>query len=117
MYQLPVYFFQFEHILRMIAGDGLLKTNMRVLDVGTGPGVVPLAFIDFLSRLKGGSATIDVIEQSTEQIEAFKHLVPGYAKESGKVVIGRTGPGRHQKIFSREYTRALRPHCLSECAE
>jgi SAM-dependent methyltransferase len=89
VYQLPVYFVQFEHILRMIAGDGLLKTKMRVLDVGTGPGVVPLAFTDFLSRLKGCSAAIHTMEQSTEQIEAFNYLVPGFTKGSNEVFIGR----------------------------
>ncbi len=97
-YQLPVYFVQFEHILAMLASDGLLKTRMKVLDAGTGPGVVPLALIDFLSRLKGCNATIQSIEQSTEQIEAFNHLVPGFAKDTREVTIGRPVIGDIRKF-------------------
>jgi SAM-dependent methyltransferase len=75
---------------------------MRVLDVGTGPGVVPLALTDFLPRVKGCSATIYAIEQSTEQIEAFNHLVPGFTKNSGEVFIGRPVQGDIRTFSPRD---------------
>ena len=101
-YQLPVYFVQFEHILTMLVKDGLLKTRMRVLDVGTGPGVVPLALTDFLSRLKGCTATIHAIEQSAEQIEAFSYLVSGFAKDIREVTVGGPVPGDIRKFHLRD---------------
>ena len=45
-YHFPVYFLQTEYLLAGLARDGLLKKNMTILDVGTGPGVVPLAIAD-----------------------------------------------------------------------
>jgi len=73
-YHFPVYFMQTEHILAMLARDGLLKQRMTVLDIGTGPGVVPLAIADFYSRLDGATANVYSIEQSEEHIAAFLHL-------------------------------------------
>lgn len=73
-YQAPVYLIQAEHLMFDLALRGLLKTSMRILDCGTGPGVVPLAVADFLGRLGGCSAEIYSIEQSGEFIEAFRHL-------------------------------------------
>jgi len=101
-YQLPVYLVQFEHILTMLLKDGLLKTQMRVLDVGTGPGVVPLALTDFLSRLKGSNATIHAIEQSAEHIEAFNHLVSRFSKDTPEVIIGRPITGDIRKFHLRD---------------
>ncbi|MDD1699667.1 MAG: class I SAM-dependent methyltransferase [Methanoregula sp.] len=87
-YHFPVYFMQTGHLLMMLARDGLLKKNMTILDVGTGPGVVPLAIADFYSRLDGAEATIYSIERSEEHIEAFTYLrdaiVPGVGRVSIK---------------------------------
>ena len=74
-YQAPVYILQFEHLLSMLMSDGLLMRNMRILDAGTGPGVVPLAIIDFYRRFPGNSAEIFAIEQSDEFIEAYNDIV------------------------------------------
>jgi SAM-dependent methyltransferase len=73
-YHFPVYFMQTEHLLAMLAQDGLLKQSMTILDVGTGPGVVPLAIADFWSRLDTARATVLSVERSEEQIEAFMFL-------------------------------------------
>ncbi len=73
-YHFPVYFMQTEYLLRDLAGAGLLKPEISVLDVGTGPGVVPFAIADFYSRLDNASAKISSIEQSEENIEAFRFL-------------------------------------------
>ena len=73
-YQFPVYFIQFEHILEMLASSGLLKEDMAVLDIGSGPGVAALATIDFLSRSGHGNATLHAVELAGEQREAFTFL-------------------------------------------
>lgn len=86
-YQFPVYFAQFEHILKSLADDGLLKTRMKVLDIGTGPGVVPLAIIDFYNRLSQAEAKIYSLEKFDENIEAYGALVPEYAATRSNVVV------------------------------
>ncbi len=73
-YQAPVFFIQAEHLMYGLALAGLLKRSMRVLDLGCGPGVVPLAINDFLRRIGGCSADIYAIEQSEEFIEAYRFL-------------------------------------------
>ncbi len=73
-YHFPVYFMQTEYILQDLAGAGLLKPEIVILDVGTGPGVVPLAVADFFSRLDHASASVFSIERSEENIEAFRFL-------------------------------------------
>lgn len=82
-YQFPVYFVQFEHIFHELALDGILKDRMKVLDVGTGPGTVALAIIDYLRRLNRGEAAVYSLEKYDENIEAFMSLAPGYARGTG----------------------------------
>ena len=73
-YHFPVYFMQTGHLFAMLARDGLLKKTMTVLDVGTGPGVVPLAIANFYSLLDDAKVTIWSVERSEEHIEAFMYL-------------------------------------------
>jgi SAM-dependent methyltransferase len=82
-YQFPVYFAQTGHILYELALDGLLKNRMKILDVGTGPGTVPLAIAEFYHRAKCGEAVVYSLEKFDENIEAFMALVPEYASGSG----------------------------------
>jgi SAM-dependent methyltransferase len=86
-YHFPVYFIQAEHLLAMLARDGLLKEKMTILDAGTGPGVVPLAIADFWSRLDAATATVYSIERSEEHIEAFMHLRDQCTKKGEKASI------------------------------
>jgi hypothetical protein len=86
-YHFPVYFMQTEHLLALLARDGLLKKEMTILDVGTGPGVVPLAIADFYSRLDAARATIHSIERSEEQIEAFMFLAEHGLGNTARVTI------------------------------
>ena len=86
-YHFPVYFMQTEHLLAMLARDGLLKKNMTILDIGTGPGVVPLAIADFWSRLEGAKADVYSIERSEEHIEAFLYLRDRFVPKGGKVSV------------------------------
>jgi len=86
-YHFPVYFMQTEHLLALLARDGLLKKEMTILDVGTGPGVVPLAIADFYSRLDAATATIHSIERSEEHIEAFTFLAEHGVGKTSRVTI------------------------------
>ena len=86
-YHFPVYFMQTGHLLMMLARDGLLKNNITILDVGTGPGVVPLAIADFYSRLDDAQATIWSLERSEEHIEAFTFLYNASFSMKGRVTI------------------------------
>lgn len=85
-YHAPVYLVQFEHIFWQIISRGLAKPHMRILDVGTGPGVVPLAVIDLLGRIGTGSAEIYAVERSEEHLEAYNALVPAAAAAQGGAV-------------------------------
>ncbi len=82
-YQFPVYFVQTEHILYEMALERLFKDRMKVLDVGTGPGTVPLALADLYGRAGCGEAVVYSLEKFDENIEAFMSLVPPYAEGSG----------------------------------
>ncbi|MDD1694559.1 MAG: class I SAM-dependent methyltransferase [Methanoregula sp.] len=86
-YHFPVYFMQTEHLLAGLARDGLLKKNMTILDVGTGPGVVPLAIADLWSRLDGTRAAVYSIERSEEHIEAFLSLRDAFVPRGGNVSV------------------------------
>lgn len=86
-YHFPVYFLQTEHLLLRLAGDGFMKKSMTVLDAGTGPGVVPLAIADFISRLDGVKASVYSIEQSEEHIEAFLYLRDAFVPRGGPVSV------------------------------
>ena len=86
-YQFPVYFIQFEHILRMLASFGLLKEDTTILDIGSGPGVAALATIDFLSRTGHGNATLHAVELSGEQREAFSFLTSRFSDGIAGITI------------------------------
>lgn len=107
-YQLPVYLIQFEHILFQLAREGLLKRDLRILDAGTGPGVVPLATMDFFRRLNRFSLEITAIEQSEEHIDAYNFLVPEFRGDSAEICI-------HPLIKSD--LRTIRRDQLPDCAD
>ncbi|MGE5831455.1 MAG: small ribosomal subunit Rsm22 family protein [Methanomicrobiales archaeon] len=86
-YQAPASFIQFQHILHDLAADGLLKDRMRVLDIGSGPGTVPLAVISTWSRLSPGDVRIFALEREEEQLEAYRSLVPGFASPDPSVHV------------------------------
>jgi 2-polyprenyl-3-methyl-5-hydroxy-6-metoxy-1,4-benzoquinol methylase len=86
-YHFPVYFMQTEHLLAQLARDGLLKKSMTILDVGTGPGVIPLAIADFWSRLDNAQAAVYSLERSEEHIEAFLSLRDAFVPRGGNVSV------------------------------
>jgi SAM-dependent methyltransferase len=86
-YHFPVYFMQTEYLLAKLAQDGILKERMTILDIGTGPGVVPLAIADFWSRLDSGEASVYSVERSEEHIEAFLALREAFVPRGGRVSL------------------------------
>lgn len=86
-YHFPVYFMQTEHLLARLADEGYLKKSMTILDAGTGPGVVPLAIADFLSRIEGAKASVYSIERSEEHVEAFLYLRDAFVPRGGTVSV------------------------------
>lgn len=86
-YHFPVYFMQTQYLLAMLAADGLVKPRMNILDIGTGPGVVPLAIADFCSHLDGISADVFTVERAEEHIEAFLALRDACVPKGGKVSL------------------------------
>ncbi|MBP1908423.1 small ribosomal subunit Rsm22 family protein [Methanolobus bombayensis] len=86
-YQFPVYFVQFQYLFYEMAKDGLLKTRIKILDVGSGPGTIPLAIIDIYNRLEDYRAEIHSVEIFDENIEAYNFLVPEYASFKSNVTV------------------------------
>ncbi len=86
-YHFPVYFMQTEHLLAVLARDGLVKKRMTILDIGTGPGVVPFAIADFWSRLGDAKADVYSVERSEEHIEAFLFLRDRFVPKGGRVSV------------------------------
>ncbi|HXW99446.1 MAG TPA: hypothetical protein VEI51_06985 [Methanomicrobiales archaeon] len=86
-YQAPVAFVQAGHLLHDLAADGLLKDRMRVLDMGAGPGTVSLAVIDSWGRLSPGDVWISAVERETENLEAYRFIVPAFASGNPRVRV------------------------------
>ncbi|MGV8110107.1 small ribosomal subunit Rsm22 family protein [Methanospirillum sp.] len=81
-YQAPGYIIQFKSILKILENDKVLAKDLVVLDLGTGPGVVPLSLIWYMKEKRSGTLTIHAIEQSEEFLEAFRYLISSFATES-----------------------------------
>ncbi|WP_424037368.1 small ribosomal subunit Rsm22 family protein [Methanoregula sp.] len=86
-YHFPVYFMQARHMLAQLAREGLLKQEMTILDLGTGPGVIPLAIDDFWMCLDTARATVHSVERSKENIEAFGALARSVATNNPQVTL------------------------------
>lgn len=86
-YHLPVYFTQFRSLLQGLANDKVLPDDLILLDIGTGPGVVPLAMIDLWKAQEKGRLDIFSIERSEEHIEAFRYLVSGYTGSDPSIIV------------------------------
>ncbi len=78
-YHAPVYITQSLHLLLMLARDGLLPSRARILDAGTGPGVLPLAAIMFARMVPGFSSEIFAVERADSFMDAYRFIVPRYA--------------------------------------
>ena len=86
-YHFPVYFMQARHLFAQLARDGLLKREMTILDLGTGPGVIPFAVEDFWRCLDTAKVTVCSVERSKEHIEAFGALAGSIAPQDPRVTL------------------------------
>jgi 2-polyprenyl-3-methyl-5-hydroxy-6-metoxy-1,4-benzoquinol methylase len=86
-YHFPVYLIQFELLLHEIVQDGLIPRHLKVLDAGSGPGVVSLAVADYYGRLDTAEAAITAVDRSDENTEAYTALVTPYAEKKGQVAV------------------------------
>jgi len=86
-YHFPVYYVQALHLMADLERRGLLFSPMRILDVGTGPGTVPLAIADYLSRTGERSAEVFSIERSAEFVEAYRFLSGGFSRPGEPVIL------------------------------
>ncbi|NLV25703.1 MAG: hypothetical protein GXY48_00820 [Methanomicrobiales archaeon] len=87
-YHAPVYLVQFRYILKYLDKKGILPNVVSLLDLGTGPGIVPLATIWFYKERKKGRLKIHAIEKSEEFLEAFRYLVTEFIKGSSNITTG-----------------------------
>jgi len=117
-YQAPVVLVQFEHLLHEMATDGLLADRMRVLDAGSGPGTVSLAIADTWNRISPGEVKITAIERETENLEAYRFIVPAFASDIPSVHIADPVQGDLRSIepdvFPREMDLIVFGHVLNE---
>jgi SAM-dependent methyltransferase len=74
-YHAPVYFSQFQHAFLMLVKDGLIPCHARILDVGSGPGIVPLAISACAREIPEFSAELFALERSEEFLESYRFLV------------------------------------------
>ena len=86
-YHFPVVFFQTLPLFHDLVRGGLVPIHLRVLDVGSGPGVVPLALTEWYRLAGTGSVEISTIEPSPEHREAFQALVPPSARGEVRIRI------------------------------
>jgi SAM-dependent methyltransferase len=99
-YHFPVYFMQTRHMLAELAREGLLKREMTILDLGSGPGVIPLAIADFWTCLDTARPTVVPVERSKEHIEAFNALSRSVVTQESPVTIE---PPREADITDPEH--------------
>jgi len=74
-YHAPVYFSQFQHAFLMLVKDGLIPNHARILDVGSGPGVVSLAISACARDIPEFSAEQFALERSEEFLESYRFLI------------------------------------------
>ena len=101
-YHFPVVYFQTLHLFDDLARAGPVKAHLRVLDVGTGPGVVPLALIEWYRQAGAGSLEVTSIEPSLEHREAFQALVPPFARGEVPIRVREPHPSDIRELETRD---------------
>jgi hypothetical protein len=84
-YHAPVYLSQFQHAFLMLVNDGLIPDHARILDIGSGPGVVSLAVSDCARAIPGFSAELFALERSEEFLESYRFLVTRFTGAHPKI--------------------------------
>lgn len=86
-YHAPVYIVQFISFIRRLDNAGLVPDDIVLLDVGSGPGVVPLAFVEYFRERCRGTLKIHAIERSEEHLEAYRYLLPKISESISSVTL------------------------------
>jgi hypothetical protein len=84
-YHAPVYFSQFQHAFLMLVKDGLVPNHARILDIGSGPGVVALAVSASARKIPEFSAELFALERSEEFLESYRFLVTRFTKGEPRI--------------------------------
>ncbi|MDD3257427.1 MAG: hypothetical protein PHU87_04160, partial [Methanocorpusculum sp.] len=75
-YQMPGYVLEFSEFFANMVTSGLVRKNVRILDIGAGPGTVSVGVARVLSCLDGMTAEITALERFDTHIEAYLAIVP-----------------------------------------
>lgn len=84
-YQAPVYFSQFQHVFLMLVKDGLIPNHARILDIGSGPGVVSLAISACAREIPEFSAELFALERSDEFLECYRFFVTRFTGSEPRI--------------------------------
>ncbi len=86
-YQFPGYLIQAYRLFEKLDEDNRLPKSIKLLDLGSGPGVVPLAALMLKQKRPEMPIEISAIERSKEHILAYNFLVNEFAKDFSDVKV------------------------------
>jgi SAM-dependent methyltransferase len=92
-YHAPVYFSQFQHAFLMLVRDGLVPNHARILDIGSGPGVVALAVAASARTIPEFSAELFALERSEEFLESYRFLVTRFTRGEPRITAYQATTG------------------------
>lgn len=78
-YQMPGYVHEISELFANLISAGLFRRNVKILDIGSGPGTVSIAVSRVLGVLKDMTAEITSVEISETHRDAFMKIVPAVA--------------------------------------
>lgn len=89
IYQMPGYVFEIAELLSEMIKSGLLRKHVNVLDIGSGPGTVSLAFAKIFSCFEELSTTVTPLEVYEPSREAYNKIVPAYLEKVCPRVVSK----------------------------
>jgi len=75
-YQMPGYVHEVTELFANLVTAGLIRKNVRILDIGCGPGTVSVAVSRVLNVIEAMSAEVTSVELSEPFRDAFVKIVP-----------------------------------------
>lgn len=114
IYYLPVNTFKIHRLLGDLVLSGVLKTKIRILDIGTGPGSIPIGIIEFYKILSNNRRNIDfkieisILDEENNFLVIAKNLLKRVTKELPPNLYVTINNVIHKKIdkkfnLKREY--------------
>ncbi|MDO5844112.1 MAG: class I SAM-dependent methyltransferase [Methanocorpusculum sp.] len=80
-YQMPGYVFEISELVSELICSGLLRKNVKILDVGSGPGTTALAVAKTFFCFDELTAEITAVEKYEPNREAYNKIVPQYLEK------------------------------------